>query len=111
MINDLMEYKKVLEDDIKILGYNNLRYSIFEGAEKNREEYQIRIEKNNDKYEVYMTADRASVQGKYEFGDIFDAFDQFLNIMQYTVLSNRKRVMRGETPEYHCSLWDDVRDN
>ncbi|HEM1165093.1 TPA: hypothetical protein U0V99_002943, partial [Listeria monocytogenes] len=44
--------------------------------------------------------------GKYEFEDIFQAFNQFLNIMQLTVLSNRKRVKDGELPEYFCPLWE-----
>ncbi|EAF0472997.1 hypothetical protein CO209_15170, partial [Listeria monocytogenes] len=83
-----------------------LRYAIFEGEKNNRQEYQVRIEKNEAKFEVYMTADRASVMGKYEFEDIFQAFNQFLNIMQLTVLSNRKRVKDGELPEYFCPLWE-----
>lgn len=100
------EYKKILEDNIQILGYEELRYSIFEGAENNRQEYQIRIEKIGDIFEVYMTADRAGVIGKYEFEDIFDAFHQFLSIMQDTILSNRKRVRDGKPAEYPSSLWD-----
>ncbi|HCJ4448559.1 TPA: hypothetical protein NR408_000539, partial [Listeria innocua] len=89
MSYDLMEYKKILEEDIYLLGYQELRYAIFEGEKNNRQEYQVRIEKNEAKFEVYMTADRASVMGKYEFEDVFQAFNQFLNIMQLTVLSNR----------------------
>ncbi|HAA7948937.1 TPA_asm: hypothetical protein GHD86_14285, partial [Listeria monocytogenes] len=92
--------------DIYLLGYQELRYAIFEGEKNNRQEYQVRIEKNEAKFEVYMTADRASVMGKYEFEDIFQAFNQFLNIMQLTVLSNRKRVKDGELPEYFCPLWE-----
>ncbi|HAA1208112.1 TPA_asm: hypothetical protein GD607_15065, partial [Listeria monocytogenes] len=99
-------YKKILEEDIYLLGYQELRYAIFEGEKNNRQEYQVRIEKNEAKFEVYMTADRASVMGKYEFEDIFQAFNQFLNIMQLTVLSNRKRVKDGELPEYFCPLWE-----
>lgn len=53
-----------------------------------------------------MTADRAGVMGKYKFKDIFDAFHQFLSIMQDTILSNRKRVRDGDPPEYPCQLWD-----
>ncbi|HFK6999111.1 TPA: Imm59 family immunity protein, partial [Listeria monocytogenes] len=102
----LKEYKKILEEDIYLLGYQELRYAIFEGEKNNRQEYQVRIEKNEAKFEVYMTADRASVMGKYEFEDIFQAFNQFLNIMQLTVLSNRKRVKDGELPEYFCPLWE-----
>ncbi|EGT1916806.1 hypothetical protein I2K87_002864, partial [Listeria monocytogenes] len=94
------------EEDIYLLGYQELRYAIFEGEKNNRQEYQVRIEKNEAKFEVYMTADRASVMGKYEFEDIFQAFNQFLNIMQLTVLSNRKRVKDGELPEYFCPLWE-----
>ncbi|EBF5181933.1 hypothetical protein FH019_02485 [Listeria monocytogenes] len=103
---NLKEYKKILEEDIYLLGYQELRYAIFEGEKNNRQEYQVRIEKNEAKFEVYMTADRASVMGKYEFEDIFQAFNQFLNIMQLTVLSNRKRVRDGELPEYFCPLWE-----
>ncbi|EAV9826842.1 hypothetical protein FFD29_11875 [Listeria monocytogenes] len=106
MSYDLMEYKRILEEDIYLLGYQELRYAIFEGEKNNRQEYQVRIEKNEAKFEVYMTADRASVMGKYEFEDIFQAFNQFLNSMQLTVLSNRKRVKDGELPEYFCPLWE-----
>ncbi|ECQ1407735.1 hypothetical protein I0Q29_002905, partial [Listeria monocytogenes] len=58
------------------------------------------------KFEAYMTADRASVVGKYEFNNVFDAMDKFLHIMQSRVLSNRRRVKDGELPEYSCPLWD-----
>ncbi|EAH1632071.1 hypothetical protein D4282_15550, partial [Listeria monocytogenes] len=69
MSYDLMEYKKILEEDIYLLGYQELRYAIFEGEKNNRQEYQVRVEKNEDKFEVYMTADRASVMGEHEFED------------------------------------------
>ncbi|MBC6308723.1 hypothetical protein HCJ66_04050 [Listeria sp. FSL L7-1582] len=103
---DINEVKALLEDDIRLLGYETLRYSIFEGAENGREEYQLRMEKNEDCFEVYMTADRASVMGKYTFESPFDAMDQFLSIMQSRILTNRRRVRDGEPPEYSCSLWD-----
>ncbi|EAE8346833.1 hypothetical protein BOQ23_07835 [Listeria monocytogenes] len=106
MSYDLMEYKKILEEDIYLLGYQELRYAIFEGEKNNRQEYQVRIEKNEDKFEVYMTADRASVMGKHEFNNVFDAMDKFLNIMQSRILSNRRRVRDGEPPEYSCPLWE-----
>ncbi|WP_167629777.1 Imm59 family immunity protein [Listeria valentina] len=106
MESKLQEYKEILENDVELLGYEALRYSIFEGTENNRQEYQIRVEKSNDKFEVYMTADRASVEGKYEFESFFDAMSKFLYLMQLTVLSNRRSVQKGEKPEYPCSLWD-----
>lgn len=106
MSNDLIEYKKILEEDIQLLGSQELRHAIFEGEHNNRQEYQVRIEKNQDKYEVYMTADRASVMGKHEYNNVFDAMDKFLIIMQSKILSNRRRVKEGEPPEYPCSLWN-----
>ncbi|MBC1308059.1 Imm59 family immunity protein [Listeria booriae] len=103
---NLDEIKTLLEDDIRLLGYDGLRYAIFKGTENDREEYQLRMEKNEDSFEVYMTADRASVMGKYTFENPFDAMDQFLNIMQSRILTNRRRIRDGEPPEYSCSLWD-----
>ncbi|MBC2292091.1 hypothetical protein HCC36_02500 [Listeria booriae] len=103
---DINEVKALLEDDIHLLGYETLRYSIFKGEENDREEYQVRMEKSEDSFEVYMTADRASVIGKYTFENPFDAMDQFLNIMQSRILTNRRRIRDGEPPEYSCSLWD-----
>lgn len=52
-----------------------------------------------------MTADRASVMGKHEYNNVFDAMDKFLNIMQSRILSNRRRVKDGEPPEYFFQLW------
>ena len=105
-MENLQEYINLLQDDIKLLGYNDLRYSIFEGESNNRQEYQIRIELEEGKYIVYKTADRASVIGKYTYDDIFESFDKFLTIMQSTILSNRKRIRDGKMPEYECSLWN-----
>lgn len=105
MTRKLEEYRELLEEDIYLLGYEKLRYSIFAGEDVNKQEYQVRIEHVNGKYEVYLTADRASIMGKYEFNDIFDAIDMFLNIMQGRILTNRMSVKNGENPEYECSLW------
>ncbi|WP_088815411.1 MULTISPECIES: Imm59 family immunity protein [Listeria] len=106
MNDELKEIKNLLEDDIRLLGYEKLRYSIFEGSENGREEYQLRMEKSENTYDVYMTADRASVMGKYKFESPFDAMDKFLDIMQSRVLTNRRKVRDGEPPEYPCPLWD-----
>ncbi|MBC1401929.1 hypothetical protein HB904_12820 [Listeria booriae] len=103
---NLDEIKTLLEDDIRLLGYDDLRYAIFKGIENDREEYQIRMEKSEDSFEVYMTADRASLMGKYTFENPFDAMNQFLNIMQSRILTNRRRIRDGDPPEYSCSLWD-----
>lgn len=96
--------------DSYLLGYQELRYAIFEGEDNNRQEYQVRMEKNEDKFEVYRTADRDSVMGKDEFEDVFRAFNKFLNIMQLPVLSNRKRLKEGDPPEYFCQLWENIKE-
>lgn len=105
MISKLEDYKLLIEEDISLLGYDALRYSLFEGEDNYRQDYQIRIEYVNDKYEVYLTADQASITGKHKFNDIFDAIEKFLNIMQGRILVNRMSVKNGESPEYNCSLW------
>jgi hypothetical protein len=57
MASKLEEYKKLIEEDVSLLGYEELRYSIFEGEDNNKQDYQIRIEYVDEKYEVYLTAD------------------------------------------------------
>ncbi|MGJ8729287.1 Imm59 family immunity protein [Listeria aquatica] len=106
MNSKIEEYKEMIQHDIDLLGYTDLRYSLFAGRDNNRDEFQLRIEYLDDHFEVYMTADRASVQGKYEFETFFDAMSKFLYLMQLIVLSNRRSVQKGERPEYPCSLWD-----
>ncbi|KRN57323.1 Imm59 family immunity protein [Carnobacterium divergens] len=105
MTKKLEQYRTLIEEDINLLGYEKLRYSIFAGEDINVQEYQVRIEFVDGKYEVYMTADRASIAGKHVFSDIFDAIDKFLNIMQGRILINRISVKNEENPEYDCSLW------
>lgn len=105
-MSELQEYKKILQENIYLLGYQELRYSIFAGEENNREEFQIRIEYKNSQFEVYVTADRASVRGKKVFNDFFDAEYAFLQKMQLAILINRKRVKDDEEPEYDCPLWN-----
>lgn len=102
----LDEYKDYIIKQIKLLGYTELRYSIFEEENINKQEYQIRIESQNSYYEVYVTGDRASIVGKHKFENIFDAITKFLNIMQSVVLRNRNLKIDGKNPEYPCPLWD-----
>lgn len=104
-MNELQEYKRILRENISLLGYQDLRYSMFEGEDNYRNEYQIRIEYINSKFEVYVTGERASVQGKSIYDDFFDAQYAFLQKMQLAILINRRRVKYGEEPEYNCSLW------
>lgn len=105
-MDELREYISLLQEDIRLLGYQSLRYSIFEGEDNNRQEYQLRMEYRASKFEVYLTGERASVQGKSIFNDFISAKSDFLKIMQLIVLSNRRLVKSGELPEYECTLWN-----
>ncbi|MBC1473134.1 hypothetical protein HB852_00695 [Listeria grandensis] len=103
---NLDEIEVLLENDISLLGYEDLRYSLFAGEENYRDEYQVRIEYTNGKFEVYMTGERASVLGKSGFEDFWKAYKEFMYKLQLTVLSNREHIKSNEPPEYPCSLWD-----
>ncbi|MBC1912773.1 hypothetical protein HCJ57_03670 [Listeria booriae] len=100
------EYRGILESDIQILAYGDLRYSIFAGEDVNRQEYQVRIECVQDGFEVYTTRDRASVTGKYSFENFEDARNKFIRLLKLMVLSNQEAVKEGERPVYSSPLWD-----
>ena len=76
--------------EIKELGYESLRYSVFN--EHGLSEWETRIEFNNEteKYEVYLTRDRAG-KGK---------------IFEYS--RNKYYISNGWAPQYPSPLWDDV---
>lgn len=105
MIEEIIEYKKIIEDAIELLGYASLRYSLFEGENMHREEYQVRIEYTGKYFEVYATGERASVSGKSEYIEFAPAYKEFLFKLQLVILRNRRRARDGEPPEYSCSLW------
>ncbi|EIA18850.1 Imm59 family immunity protein [Listeria fleischmannii] len=106
MIEEIMEYKKIIEDAVELLGYTSLRYSLFEEANMYKEEYQIRIEYIDEHFEVYATGERASVSGKSEYIEFAHAYKEFMYKLQLIVLRNRRRVRDGEPPEYSCPLWN-----
>ncbi|GFH43516.1 hypothetical protein Hs30E_20450 [Lactococcus hodotermopsidis] len=102
----LEEYKEIIEQDIELLKYQDVRYSIFAGENNNRQDYQLRIERVEEHFEVFMTADRAGIMGKYKFDDFLPAYNKFMSILQSIVLSNRRSVKDGEKPEYSSPLWN-----
>ncbi|ECL0266114.1 hypothetical protein FKC55_09490 [Listeria monocytogenes] len=106
MIDELKKYKKIIEDAVDLLGYTPLRYAIFEGEKNNRIEYQVRIEYIENHYEVYTTGESASISGKKQFENFFEAYHNFLFKLQLSILQNRRRVRDGEPPEYFCALWE-----
>ncbi|AHI54688.1 Imm59 family immunity protein [Listeria ivanovii] len=106
MLEYLKEQRKTIEETIYSQGLEKLRYSIFEGEENNKEEYQVRIEYKESYYEVYTTHERASIVGKYKFNDYESAKNKFFRLLELMVLSNRLAIQDGDIPSYPCSLWN-----
>ncbi|RDX00814.1 Imm59 family immunity protein [Listeria kieliensis] len=106
MNEEIKEYKERMEDTIELLDYKALRYSLFAGENKHREEYQIRIEYIDGFFEVYVTGERASVSGVNKFDEFSDARMEFLIKAQLMILRNRRRVRDEKPTDYSCPLWD-----
>ena len=95
---------------IQDLGYESLRYSIFN--EHRPSEWETRIDYNPELelYEVYSTMDRASYNKKLEFDNFEDAKNKFIEKLDLTVKINRASIKSGEVPEYSSPLWDNADD-
>lgn len=106
------EVKERLEllSAIHDLGYESLRYSIFN--EHRPSEWETRIDYNPELelYEVYSTMDRASYNKKLEFDNFEDAKNKFIEKLDLTVEINKLFVENGEVPEYSSPLWDSETD-
>ena len=106
------EAKERLEliSTIQDLGYESLRYSIFN--EHRPSEWETRIEYNPELelYEVYSTMDRASAGGIFKFKTFEEAKEKFIHNLKLTVFINKTSVENGEVPEYSSPLWDKIDD-
>ena len=93
---------------IQDLGYESLRYSIFN--EYGPGEWEVVIEYDDFKqvYNVYATMDRASYNKKLEFDNFEAAKNKFLEKLDLTVEINKLFVENGESPEYSSPLWDKI---
>ena len=93
---------------IQDLGYESLRYSIFN--EHRPSEWETRIEYNPELelYEVYSTMDRASKGGIFKFKTFEEAKEKFIHNLKLTVFINKTSVENGEVPEYSSALWDKI---
>lgn len=82
--------------EIQELGYDSLRYSIFNDHRPG--EWEVRIDFDNELnlYLVYATMDRASYNKKIEFDNFKDAKAFFMEKLELTVKMNRASVRRGE---------------
>ena len=91
---------------IQDLGYESLRYSIFN--EHRPSEWETRIDYNPELelYEVYSTMDRASKGGIFNFTDFSEAKERFLKLLGDTIFFNRYYVQEGMCKMYSSPLWD-----
>ena len=96
--------------EIKELGYESLRYSVFN--EHGLSEWETRIEFNNEteKYEVYLTRDRAGKGKIFEYTNFKEAKEKFIHNLKLTVFQNKTSVENGEVPEYSSPLWEKIDD-
>lgn len=105
-MKNLDKEKQELLSAIQDLGYESLRYSIFN--EYGPGEWEVVIEYDDFKqvYNVYATMDRASYNKKLKFDNFEDAKNKFLEKLDLTVEINKLFVENGELPEYSSPLWD-----
>ena len=91
---------------IQGLGYESLRYSIFN--DHRPREWETRIEYNPELevYEVYSTMDRASTNGKDSYQNFQEARSRFIEILENVISINRYYVDEGIGTEYSSPLWD-----
>ena len=106
----LQQQKLRLISKIKDLGYESLRYSIFN--EHRPLEWETRREFNpeSEVYEVYSTMDRASKGGIFQFEQFDEAEEKFLKNLELTIFINKAAVKNGEIPEYSSPLWENTDD-
>ena len=91
---------------IQDLGYESLRYSIFNEYGPGEWEEVIEFDDSKQVYNVYATMDRASYNKKLEFDNFEAAKNKFLEKLDLTVEINKLFVENGEVPEYSSPLWD-----
>ena len=105
MFNREQERTELLSE-IQKRGYDSLRFSIFN--DHNLWEWEARIELNpqTQKYEVYLTRDRAGKGRVFEYSDFPDAKEKFLELLDHTVSRNKYYISNGWVPQYPSPLWD-----
>ena len=109
MVN-LDKEKQELMEEIKLLGYESLRYCIFNDHRPGEWEVRIEFDSTGEHYFVYATMDRASYNKKLEFDNFEDAKNKFIEKLDLTVKINRAAIKNGEVPEYFSPLWEKTDD-
>ena len=107
-MRDEAKERSELLSAIQNLGYESLRYSIFN--EHGPSEWETRIDYNPELelYEVYSTMDRASTGSIFKFKTFEEAKEKFIHNLKLTVFINKTSVENGEVPEYSSPLWDNT---
>ena len=97
--------------EIKELGYESLRYSVFN--EHGLSEWETRIEFNNatEKYEVYLTRDRSGVGHSKEYDNFESAKKDFFEKLELVIESNKLNIQLELSPEYPSPLWDEKEEH
>lgn len=105
-MRDEAQERLELLSTIQDLGYESLKYSIFN--EHGPSEWETRIEFNSQtrKYEVYLTRDRAGKGRVFEYSDFPKAKEKFLELLDHTVSRNKYYISNGWVPQYPSPLWD-----
>lgn len=109
MVN-LDKEKQELMEEIKLLGYESLRYSIFNDHRPGEWEVRIEFDSTSEHYFVYATMDRASTESIFKFKTFEEAKEKFIHNLKLTVFINKTSVENGEVPEYSSPLWDKTDD-
>ena len=106
------ESKERLEllSTIQDLGYESLRFSIFNDHRPGEWEVRIEFDSTSEHYFVYATMDRASYNQKLEFDNFEDAKYKFIEKLDLTVKINRAAIKNEEVPEYSSPLWEKIDD-
>ena len=104
------EAKERLEllSTIQDLGYESLRFSIFNDHRPSEWETRIDYNLEFELYEVYSTMDRASTESIFKFKTFEEAKEKFIHNLKITVFINKTSVENGEVPEYSSPLWDKI---
>ena len=98
--------KQNLLSAIQDLGYESLRYSIFNEYGLGEWEVVIDFDDYKQVYNVYATMDRASKGGIFDFTDFSEAKEKFLQLLGDIIFFNRYYVQEGMDKMYSSPLWD-----
>ena len=105
-MRDESKERSELLSAIQDLGYESLRYSIFNEYGLGEWEVVIDFDDSKQVYNVYATMDRASKGGIFDFTDFSEAKEKFLQLLGDIIFFNRYYVQEGMDKMYSSPLCD-----